>query len=50
MFRTFNMGAGMIVAVDAAEAAAMLQSLPAGSWQIGVVVERGSGPAIRGLA
>jgi phosphoribosylformylglycinamidine cyclo-ligase len=49
MFRTFNMGAGMILAVDAGEADAVLAALPAGSWRIGRVVERGDGPAVRGL-
>jgi phosphoribosylformylglycinamidine cyclo-ligase len=49
MFRTFNMGAGMIVAVDAADEAEALRALPAGTWRIGTVVERGDGPAIRGV-
>ena len=49
MFRTFNMGAGMIVALDPADEAEALSTLPAGTWRIGTVVERGDGPAIRGL-
>lgn len=50
MFGTFNMGAGMIVAVAAADAERVLTALPAGAWRIGHVIERGDGPAIRGLA
>lgn len=49
MFRTFNMGAGMIVALDPADEADALRALPAGTWRIGTVVERGNGAAIRGL-
>ncbi len=49
MFRTFNMGAGMIVAVATADAADVLRALPDGAWRIGTVVERGDGPAVRGL-
>lgn len=49
MFRTFNMGAGMIVAVDPRDEAEALGRLPRGSWRIGRVVARGDGPAVRGL-
>jgi phosphoribosylformylglycinamidine cyclo-ligase len=49
MFRTFNMGAGMVLAVDAAEADGLLEALPEGSWRIGRVVARGDGPVVRGL-
>src|SRR5690606_22167003 len=49
MFRTFNMGVGMVVAVEASDADEVLEALPEGSWRIGRVVERGDGPAVRGL-
>lgn len=49
MFSTFNMGAGMILAVAEAEASAVLEALPEGAWRIGEVVARGDGSAIRGL-
>ena len=49
MFRTFNMGAGMIVAVAPEDLEATLAALP-GSWRIGSVVARSSeGGAVRGL-
>ena len=49
MWRAFNMGAGMIVAVAADDADAVLVEL-AGAWRIGEVVEREDGaPAVRGL-
>ncbi|GMU40374.1 MAG: phosphoribosylformylglycinamidine cyclo-ligase [Chloroflexota bacterium] len=48
MFRTFNMGVGMILAVAEADAQAVLDAVP-GSWRIGSVVPRGDGEAIRGL-
>jgi phosphoribosylformylglycinamidine cyclo-ligase len=48
MFRIFNMGAGIIVAVDAADADAVLASLPEPAWRIGAVVARAEGdPAVR---
>lgn len=50
MFRTFNMGAGMIIAVAEADAGSVLDALPAGAWRIGSTIGRGDGPAIRGLA
>jgi phosphoribosylformylglycinamidine cyclo-ligase len=48
MFRTFNMGVGMIVAVTHSDLEATLAALP-GSWRIGEVVERGSGGVVRGV-
>ena len=49
MFRTFNMGAGMIVAVAPDDEAATLAALP-GAWRIGEVVTRGDDePVVRGL-
>jgi phosphoribosylformylglycinamidine cyclo-ligase len=39
MWRTFNMGAGLVVAVDAADAESVISSLP-GAWQIGEVIPR----------
>ncbi|MDA0270976.1 MAG: phosphoribosylformylglycinamidine cyclo-ligase [Chloroflexi bacterium] len=48
MFRTFNMGVGMILAVAEADAQAVLDATP-GSWRIGSVERRGDGGAVRGL-
>ena len=49
MWRAFNMGAGLIVAVDAADAGGMIAGLP-GAWRIGEVVPRGADDAaVRGL-
>ncbi|MSQ31356.1 MAG: phosphoribosylformylglycinamidine cyclo-ligase [Dehalococcoidia bacterium] len=48
MFRTFNMGVGMIVAVESADLEALLAALP-GAWRIGEVVARGDGGAVRGV-
>ncbi|MEE8421655.1 MAG: phosphoribosylformylglycinamidine cyclo-ligase [Dehalococcoidia bacterium] len=49
MWRTFNMGAGLIVAVDAADAESMIAELP-GAWRIGEVAARGADePAVVGL-
>jgi phosphoribosylformylglycinamidine cyclo-ligase len=49
MFRTYNMGVGIIVAVAEADAAGVLAALPEG-WRIGTVTARGDGePAVRGL-
>ncbi|MDA0364273.1 MAG: phosphoribosylformylglycinamidine cyclo-ligase [Chloroflexi bacterium] len=49
MFSTFNMGAGMILAVAEADASDVLEALPEGAWRVGEVVARGDGSAIRGL-
>jgi phosphoribosylformylglycinamidine cyclo-ligase len=43
MFRTFNMGVGIIAAVDPARLDAVLAAMP-GSWRIGEVVAREGGP------
>ncbi|RLT41904.1 MAG: phosphoribosylformylglycinamidine cyclo-ligase [Chloroflexi bacterium] len=48
MFRTFNMGAGMIIAVAASDLDATLAALP-GAWRIGEVVARGNGGPVRGV-
>ena len=49
MYRTFNMGAGMVLVVAPAEAEAVLAATP-GSWRIGEVVRRGEDePALSGL-
>ena len=48
MFRTFNMGVGMIVAVAACDLEATLAALP-GSWRIGEVVARGDGDVVQGV-
>ncbi|MEX2445850.1 MAG: phosphoribosylformylglycinamidine cyclo-ligase [Dehalococcoidia bacterium] len=49
MFRTFNMGAGMIVAVAPDDLEATLAALP-GAWRIGSVVTRtAGGAAVRGV-
>ncbi len=48
MFRTFNMGVGMILVVAEADAGAVLEGVP-GAWRIGVTVPRGDGGAVRGL-
>ncbi|MPZ98383.1 MAG: phosphoribosylformylglycinamidine cyclo-ligase [Dehalococcoidia bacterium] len=49
MFRTFNMGAGIIVATAEADAGVVLEAVP-GAWRIGRVVERGpDDPPVRGL-
>ena len=50
MWRTFNMGVGMVVAVEARDAGAVLDALP-GAWRIGEVVPREADePAVSGLA
>ena len=50
MFRTFNMGVGIVLAVAPDEAAEVLAAVP-GSWRIGEVTPRADGgPAIEGLA
>ncbi|MXZ46244.1 MAG: phosphoribosylformylglycinamidine cyclo-ligase [Chloroflexi bacterium] len=48
MFRTFNMGAGMVLAVAPGDAAAVLASAP-GSWRIGEVVAGDGEAAVLGL-
>ncbi len=49
MFRTFNMGVGMVLAVAPEDAEGVLAEAP-GSWRLGEVVPRGAGaPAVRGL-
>ena len=49
MFRTFNMGAGIVLAASSPDAAAVLEAAP-GSWRIGAVERRAEGgPAIAGL-
>lgn len=48
MFRTFNMGVGMVLAVAPGDVEAVLEATP-GAWRIGEV-ERGDGePAVSGL-
>lgn len=48
MFRTFNMGAGMVLAVAPEDAGAVLASAP-GSWRLGEVVASDGAPAVLGL-
>ena len=49
MFRTFNMGVGLVVAVAPSDAAGVLESLP-GAWRLGSVVPRGEGaPSVWGV-
>ena len=49
MFRTFNMGVGMVLVVAPEDAQGVLAAAP-GSWRLGAVVPRGEGaPAVRGL-
>ncbi len=49
MLRTFNMGVGMVIAVAADDAEAVLAELP-GAWRIGELAQRAAGaPAVRGL-
>ncbi|MEX2373332.1 MAG: phosphoribosylformylglycinamidine cyclo-ligase, partial [Dehalococcoidia bacterium] len=48
MYRTFNMGVGMIAAVAPADLDAVLAAMP-GAWRIGQVVAREGGPAVRGI-
>ena len=40
MFRTFNMGAGMLVVVAAADADATIEIIGPDAWQIGQIVPR----------
>ena len=49
MFRAFNMGAGIIVAVDDADATRLIETAP-GAWRIGEIVTREADePAVQGL-
>ena len=48
MYRTFNMGAGMIVAVAPEDVEDALAVLP-GAWRIGEVVARGDGGVVQGI-
>ncbi len=49
MFRTFNMGIGMVLVASPPDAAAVLEAAP-GSWRCGVVERRAEGaPAVAGL-
>ncbi|MCB9483140.1 MAG: phosphoribosylformylglycinamidine cyclo-ligase [Dehalococcoidia bacterium] len=48
MYRTFNMGVGMIAAVAPGDVDAALAAMP-GSWRIGDVVAREDGPSVRGI-
>ena len=48
MFRTFNMGAGMVLAVAPDDAEAVLASGP-GSWRLGEVVASDGAPVVLGL-
>ncbi len=51
MYRAFNMGVGMILAVAPGDADAALEALRASTapWRIGEVVAREGGPAVRGI-
>ncbi len=46
MFRSFNMGAGMLVVVPPARAAATLQTIGPDAWQIGEIVNRDDDPVV----
>jgi phosphoribosylformylglycinamidine cyclo-ligase len=49
MNRTFNNGIGMVVVIDAAEAAACAETLRAAGetvYEIGAIAERGAGAAV----
>ena len=48
MWRAFNMGVGMVLAVDAASAEACLDAVE-GSWRLGTLAERDDGPVLRGI-
>ncbi len=49
MFRTFNMGVGLVVVAAAADAPALLAALP-GAWRLGTVVTRPAGsPSVLGV-
>jgi phosphoribosylformylglycinamidine cyclo-ligase len=46
MFRTFNMGAGMLVVVPAADAAAAIAEIGPDAWKIGEIVPRTDAPVV----
>jgi phosphoribosylamine--glycine ligase / phosphoribosylformylglycinamidine cyclo-ligase len=46
MFRTFNMGAGMLVVVPAADAAAAMAEIGPDAWRIGEIVPRTDAPVV----
>lgn len=46
MYRTFNMGAGMLVMVAAEDAAATIETIGRGAWRIGEVVRRTGDPVV----
>jgi len=48
LYRTFNMGIGMVMACDPADAAVTLAALP-GAYRLGRVVEQGDGKRVVGL-
>jgi len=49
MFRAFNMGAGIIVAIDDADATRLIETV-SGAWRIGEIVTRDADePAVQGL-
>ena len=49
MWRTFNMGVGLVLAVEAAEAAAVAREIE-GSWLLGEVVEQADGVPVVTIA
>jgi len=46
MFRTFNMGAGMLVVVPAADAAAAISEIGPDAWTIGEIIPRTDAPVV----
>ena len=49
VFRAFNMGAGIIVAIDDADATRLIETV-SGAWRIGEIVTRDADePAVQGL-
>ncbi|NLE76529.1 MAG: phosphoribosylformylglycinamidine cyclo-ligase [Chloroflexi bacterium] len=46
MHHIFNMGVGMVLVVDAAQASTVLAVQPGQSWVIGEIAERGEGPQV----
>ena len=46
MYRTFNMGIGMLVVVSAAEAQQALAALGQDAWQVGEIVPRNDDPVV----
>ena len=49
MWRVFNMGVGLVLAVDASEAESILDEIE-GSWRLGEIVERAEGAAAVALS